>query len=980
MAGIEHARASCVTATVLVRYDRQRHSLESLQALLAAWAENPATLPGVDEGPRPRRRRAQERNGTAPAPPSEDAGPAWHVAELPEVLALLGIERPTGLTDAEAEKRRADEGSNALKPPPRRSEVGIFVDQLKSTPVAMLGASALFSAATGGIGDALAITAVLGINAGLGYVTESGAERTIASLTNTPQPSVPVLRNGVTRHVAVEDIVRGDLLVVQSGVFIAADARLTESHDLTVDESSLTGESVPVLKTAVALDHDHTPLSERTNMLYRGTLATGGSGLALVVATGPSTEIGQIQSLASGVEVQKTPMQTQLDRLGGQLALGATLACAATMGVGLLRGQALVPMLRTAVSLGVAAVPEGLPTVAITTLALGLSRMREERVIVRQLSAVETLGAVQVVCLDKTGTLTVNRMTVVAAQAGLDTFEVRAGSFVLAGERTPLAVRPNLARLLEVAVLCNEVELSEERGVLLLSGSPTEAALVQVALDTGFDVGGARASHPILSTLRRTEKRNFMSTYHEGPRGPLLAVKGRPSEVLAMCSRYFDGERELTLDAGKRAQIETENERMAGRALRVLGFAACEGRDSHDETPSELLWLGLVGMEDPPRDGVADVMRRFHRAGVRTVMITGDQSATALAVGKQVGLSRNSQLEIIDSTRLDCIDPTLLSSLAQRADVFSRVSPAHKLQIVKALQDAGYVVAMTGDGVNDGPALKAAHIGIAMGGGGSNVAREVADVVLENDELDTLVVAIEQGRTIYEDIRKAVHFILATNLSEILYTFTCVASGLGEPLAPMQLLWINLMTDIFPELALAVEPAESDVLARPPRDPARPMFTQADLWRIGGEGTAITAGALAAYFWTLGRGGPGQAGSVGFTALTFAQLLHAVSARSETHSIFDPGHLAKNPWLPIALGGTVVLQLAASFVPGLRTLLGARPLRAADWGVALLSAGVPFLVNETLKVTLRPPRAIDATTSTMPLALLARPMALSPSE
>jgi Ca2+-transporting ATPase len=360
-------------------------------------------------------------------------------------------------------------------------------------------------------------------------------------------------------------------------------------------------------------------------------------------------------------------------------------------------------------------------------------------------------------------------------------------------------------------------------------------------------------------------------------------------------------------------------------------------------------------MQDPPREGVAQVIAQFRRAGVRTIMITGDQSATAHAVGKQIGLSENGHLEIVDSTRLDQIGPEVLTALAQRADVFSRVSPAHKLQIVQALQRAGLVVAMTGDGVNDSPALRAADIGIAMGGGGTTAAREVADVVLEGDDLQTLVLAIEQGRTIYADLRKAVRFILSTNLGEILYTFTCMAAGLGESLSPMQLLWINLLTDVLPELALAVQPPEADVLARPPRDPERPMFTQSDLVKIGGEGVVITAGALAAYLWSRSRTGPGQrASTVGFTALTLAQLAHAWSVRSESHTVFEHDDRPRNRWLPLAVGGTMFLQVLANLTPPLRALLGTARLSGSDWLLAGAAAVGPLIVNETIKVAQRP--------------------------
>jgi Ca2+-transporting ATPase len=987
--GVRDVRANAVSGTVLLVFT-PAVSRDALDAVLLKAVRNGSGVKGrVLDASHPRRmkavtrraaevgerrpllervlRRLRAERAPKPAAPSyaypsggnaasaaHVYAPAWHTLAIEDVCSEIQVPSADGLQTATAENRLATEGSNALTPPPRRSEFAIFFDQLTSTPVMMLGASALLSAATGGVSDAVAILAVIGINATIGYITESGAERSIAALSRSQSPSALVLRDGRTRQIPTEQVVRGDLLVLNAGVFVAADARLVRCEELSIDESSLTGESVPVHKSARCMGDPDAPLGERLSMIYRGTLVTGGSGLALVVATGPSTEIGKIQALASSVERDSTPMQKQLDHLGKQLAVGASVACAATMGVGLLRGEALLPMFRTAISLAVAAVPEGLPTVAITTLALGLSRMRSQHVFVRQLAAVETLGAVQVVCVDKTGTLTVNRMTVVALTAGLANYRVEAGRI---SDLEDQACTPDGACfdwLRRVAVLCSEVEVEDDEGVFVLRGSPTEAALVQLALDTEFDVRAERKARPVVHMKRRSESRNYMASYHNGNGRSLLAVKGRPSEVLSMCTRYLRGDECVELTEAVRARIENDNERMAGHALRVLGFAFQEGMGEEEE-PENLTWVGLVGMQDPPRPNVSEVIARFRRAGVRTIMITGDQSATAQAVGRQVQLSENGHLEIVDSTRLDRIEPPVLAALAGRAHVFARVSPAHKLQIVSALQRSGLVVAMTGDGVNDSPALKAANIGVAMGGGGTTVAREVADVVLEDDELMTMVTAIEQGRTIYDDIRKAVHFILSTNLGEILYTFTCVASGLGDPLTPMQLLWINLLTDVFPELALAVQPPESDVMARPPRDPARPMFTKNDLTRIGIEGTVITGSALAAYIWAYRRSGPGaHAGTVGFTALTLGQLLHAWSTRSETHTIFDRTRLAQNKWLPIAVGGTMGLQVVANLVPGIRRLLGTIPLRPVDWGVALTAAIVPFIINELTKVALRP--------------------------
>lgn len=972
--GVREARGSARTGTLLIYYDLAAPRgawMAALAVLLGSSAEelefeSPAThahLATLRQRAHEARSswhalrgelrfsRAHDAARVAPAQPELPASSpdeqAFHACTLAEVLTRAEA-APDGLASDEASARLLRDGPNAIAAAARRSELRIFADQLASTPVAMLGASAVLSAATGGIGDAVAILAVVGINAGIGYATESGAERTIAALTQVPQQTVKVWRDGKLGELALDQIVCGDVLELHAGIFVAADARVLAAHDLTIDESSLTGESLPVLKQHDAELDAATPLADRSNMVYRGTLVTGGSGSAVVIATGARTQLGHIQALAGAVEQRDTPMQRQLEQLARQLAIGAGAACLGMLGVGFLRGNALLPLVRTAVSLGVAAVPEGLPTVAMTTLALGLARMRDEHVLVRQLAAVETLGATQVVCLDKTGTLTVNRMTVVAAESDLALLRVSHGEFLDEAGQVVRATE-SIRALLEVAVLCNEVELADESGVTVLRGSPTESALVQLALDAGLDVAALRARHPQRAMQRRAQARNYMSTLHDAEDGSLLAVKGRPSEVLALCAHTLRAGQRVPLGEDERARVERNNERMAGRALRVLGFARLERAAPHEEQPSELVWLGLIGMEDPPRDGVKEVLARFRTAGVRAIMITGDQSATAQAVGRQIGLGTGDRLEIVDSTRLDSVAPEVLGALAERADVFSRVSPAHKLHIVRALQQRGFVVAMTGDGVNDGPALKAADIGIAMGAGGSVAAREVADLVLEDDELRTLIRAIEQGRTIYDDIRKAVRFILATNLSELLFTFTAVASGVGEPLTPIQLLWINLLTDIFPELALASQPPEADVLSRPPRDPHRPMFTRADLLQTGLEGTAITTGAFAAYLSTLRGGGVVQARTVGFSTLLLAQLLHAFSARSETHGIFDRTHVAMNRWLPVAVGGTALLQLVVSLAPPLRTLLGVVPLGPREWGKVALGSVTPFLFNEAAK-------------------------------
>jgi Ca2+-transporting ATPase len=898
--------------------------------------------------------------------PATDAG--WHALGLIEVLAKVGS-KPAGLSPAEVERRRSEVGANALPAPAVRSKAAIFITQFQSVPVAMLAISAVVSVATGGVADAVAIVVVMLANASIGYITESKAERVISSIGRTNVEHVEVVRAGVRQHVAPESIVPGDVLVLGAGTFVAADARLLDADGLVIDESALTGESVPVHKSAAAAVDLRAPLADRANMVYRGTLVTGGSGTAVVVAIGVSTQIGLVQNLVGSVLQRETPLQAQLRKLGVQLAVVAGSVCVGVFGVGLLRGYPLTRMLGTSISLAVAAIPEGLPTVAITTLALGIRDLARHRVLVRQLNAVETLGAVQVMCLDKTGTITINRMTAVAVHCGLRYSDVNGPS--AASAPSDAAGGRDLEALLRVAVLCNEVEVDLRDGVHVLRGSPTEAALVQLAIDSGVDVQALRRERPVLATQYRSERRSFMATLHAPEPAAndagadaaelVVAVKGRSPEVLAMCSHMLRDGVVCPLGDAERLNIETAAERMAGQALRVLGFAGVRRPRSAEaaqgftlEGARDLVWFGLIGMSDPPRDGMRETLARFHDAGIRTVMITGDQSATAHAIGKSVGLNQNGPLEILDATELDAIAPDVLSSLVKRTHIFARVSPAHKLQIVRALQAAGHTVAMTGDGINDSPALKAADVGVAMGRSGTNAAREVADVILQDDDLSTMIGGIEGGRAIYDDIKKAVRFILATNLSEILLTATGIATGIGETLTPMQLLWINLMTDIAPELALAVQPAETEVLRRPPRDPARAMFEARDVKQILLQGGFLTAGPLFAYLYGRQRYGVGpHAGTLAFTVVAVAQLLHAISARSEQHTIFDSENLAPNRYIPIAIGGGILLQVAAPYIPGLRTLLGLVPLGLLDWGIVGLGAVGPLLANETTKWIVR---------------------------
>jgi Ca2+-transporting ATPase len=970
--GIRWCSASTLTGNILVFFHPDTSAAEIATLLVALVAEyQKVTAPGGNGfSVHPKTNGAPAPNPTAQPDPAlpgrsairralahatEQPGEAWHCLDAATIMTALQTSPVAGLSSAAAQERLQRYGPNLPPESVPRSGWSILLEQFVSLPVALLGAAAGISLLTGGLADALVIAGVVAINAVIGYVTESQSEKTIHSLKSLVRPSAVAWRDGQACTIRAEEVVPGDILVLRPGSYIVADARLVEIQRLSVDESALTGESLPVGKTTAALPTNDIPLADRHNMVYTGTLVTGGQGLAVVVATGQYTGMGRIQALVGEAEPPDTPLERQLSQMSRQLVLLGGTLCGLVFGIGLLRGYGMLEMFKTSISLAVAAVPEGLPTVATTVLALGIRTMRQHHVLIRRLDAVETLGSVQTICLDKTGTLTRNQMTVVAVYTGGQRLAVTDGEFCRSedGKRLNPYTCDELLRLLHVAVLCSEVEIVRRHGEYVLQGSSTENALLQMAISAGVDAGQLRAQYPLLHIDHRAENQNFMRTLHANDRhGPLLAVKGSPSEVLAMCDwQVQDGVLQPLTEADRLA-LELENERMAGAALRVLG-AAYRDLDTTADAAQDmhgLIWLGLVGMVDPPRPGVRNVMADFHQAGIDTIMITGDQSPTAYAVGKELSLSRSEQLEILDSTHLTNIKPEVMTALASRVHVFARVSPSHKLQIVQALQRAGKVVAMTGDGINDGPALKAADIGIAMGNTGTDVAREVADVVLEDDSLETMIIAISHGRTIYNNIRKSVHFLLSSNLSEIMIMTVPLSLGLGQPLNAMQLLWINLLTDIAPGLALAMEPPEPDVLHRPPRNAAEPILQPADFKRITVESAVLSMGALEAYGYGLLRYGMGpHANTLAFMSLTMGQLLHAVSCRSTTHSLFDTEPLPANPTLTLAVGGSLVLQLLAILVPGLRSLLDLTPLTLLDSVVVGQSAILPLVVNELIK-------------------------------
>ncbi|MDM9385573.1 HAD-IC family P-type ATPase [Chlorogloeopsis sp. ULAP01] len=965
--GITQVSANSITGNVLVYFQPEQTCLtlasliERLVLEYTKYSQNSIATRTSKKEKRPQKKaknssksiaRQEKITTTIDVHAQEIA--SWHLKESDEVITELKTCKVSGLSSKSATEKLKKYGTNTLPEAVPRSGLSMFVDQFKSLPVGLLAVAAGVSVATGGLVDALVIMGVVVINAAIGYATESNSEKIIRSLKNLVNPTAYVIRDGSIQEISAPEIAIGDILILKPGSYVPADARLIEAHRLSVDESALTGESMPVTKSAAILRGEHVPLGDRKNMVYMGTLVTGGQGIAAVVATGKYTEMGKIQMMVGEATMPETPMEKQLDQAGSQLVVISGAICAFVFGIGLLRGNGVLQMLKSTISLAVAAVPEGLPTVATTTLALGIANMRKHNVLIRRLDAVETLGSIETICMDKTGTITANRMKVVEVCTDSKCIEVSHDKLLLEEQTVNPYEHEQLLKLIHVLVLCNESEVDKEQesDEYVVRGSATENALIDLAITSGVNVTSLRANYPRLKIAHRSQERNYMTTLHLTPdeQKNLIAVKGSPSEVLSLCSAQMKNGQKVPLTDADRLAIENQNEDMAGKALRVLGVAyqLDESEDIHSR--EDLIWLGIVGMIDPIRNGVKDLMGGFHQAGINTVMITGDQSPTAYAIGKQLNLSKGEQLQILDSTHLNNIEPEVMKGLCDRVHVFARISPANKLQIVQALQSSGKVVAMTGDGINDAPALKAADVGIAMGHTGTDVAREVADVVLEDDNLETMIIAVSHGRTIYNNIRKSVHFLLSTNTSEIMVMLAATTAGIGHPLSAIQLLWLNLITDIFPALALAMEAPEPDVLSQPPRDPNEPIIKSSDFKRIIIESGALSVSALAAYWYGIRRYGIGaQASTIGFMSLTMAQLLHTLSCRSQTHSIFSKEKLPPNKYLNIALGGSFILQILAATMPGLKGLLQITPINLIDAAVIGSSAILPFLVNESRK-------------------------------
>ncbi|MCR4402063.1 MAG: cation-translocating P-type ATPase [Firmicutes bacterium] len=1007
-----------------------------------------------------------------PATNATEAALAYHAMSASDVAGLLGTDLATGLAPDEAKTRLERFGPNELREKPGPSVLEMFLAQFKEPLVLVLIAAAAVSMALREVTEGVVIMAIVVLNAVLGVTQESRAEKALAALKKLAAPNARVRRGGATVSIPARELVPGDVVLIEAGDHIPADMRVVEAVTLKVEEAALTGESVPVEKVAHAVLPRNASIGDRVNMLHMATICVYGRGRAVVVATGMNTQVGRIAGLMETSIEKKTPLQERLEELGKWLGGAALGLCAVMFIAGLLRGIPAFEMFLTAISLAVAAIPEGLPAIVTVVLAIGVQRMARHRAIVRKLPAVETLGSATAICSDKTGTLTENQMTVVRAyvdgrllnvtgqgyspkgefqvaggpalggSAVCDSIaasdEVAAGTGTAVGDAGVGLEDPHLDMLVRIASLCNNSELrrDSESSEWFVTGDPTEGALVVAARKAGFgDVEAERA--PRVAEIPFDSVRKRMTTVHrvswplppayeelrEGseaepdPAGStslqlsedgayVALVKGAPDSILARCSFVFERGSVRPLDEGVSRRIMSVNSSMAAEALRVLAFAyrampLLPSRLEADEVERDLVFVGLMGMMDPPRAEVPAAVKTCREAGIVPIMITGDHRDTAVAVAKAIGLSLGSRRDAagyegaasvgpsagaiggddhrslpkmgdtaanilarrgaesrfpaaLSGSDLDAMSDEELDEAVRSVSVYARVSPEHKVRIVEALQRQGHVAAMTGDGVNDAPALKRADIGCAMGITGTDVAKEAADMVLADDNFATIVEAVRQGRTIFDNIRRSIAYLVSCNIGEIVAVFTAIVSGSFRPLTPIQILWVNLVTDSLPALALGVEPPDPHVMKRPPRKRAESVFGRGGVLRIGLYGAFIGGITLLAFWLGIredtgtGRDPILAARTMAFATMSLSQLFHAFNLRSTLQSLFRLGPLG-NTYLVGAWIASAALQLAALMVPVMRPVFDTVVLTPGEWATVWALSMSTIAFGETLK-------------------------------
>jgi P-type Ca2+ transporter type 2C len=872
-----------------------------------------------------------------------------HTQCVEQLLKQLGSGL-AGLSEGEAERRLQRVGPNRLEPPSPRSAIKIFAAQMRGVVVWLLIAAVLISAALGDRIEAAAIAVVLGINTLIGFATELRARRAVEALRGLDVPLAVVVRDGRLRTIDAHRLVPGDLIELSTGHHVPADGRVLNASELRVDEAALTGESLPVSKQSSPLPAD-TALADRTNMAYKGTAVVAGIGRVVVTATGRATELGRIGVLVEHIGEERTPLERQLDSLGHRLVWLTLFVAALVAAIGALQGAPIGLVLETGIALAVAAVPEALPAVATIALAVGVSRMARRHALVRRLPVVESLGSTTVVCTDKTRTLTSGHMAAVRLWVGDEVIDLAQADL------STIDLSPKGRFALEVAALASLAQAETTSDHADRAGDPVDVAMLDAAERARIDRAQLLAQHPPAGLVPFSSARKLMASFHRDGDQLQAHVKGAPQQVLSICVEGPAGEQ---LDDHMRRRLLATNEAMAHEGLRVLALASGRVAAANESALRGLTLVGYVGLMDPPAAGVQQTITKLRDAGMRTVMLTGDQRLTAETVGRELGVLA-SDTQILSGRELDAMSQHELADRVHAVGAYCRISPEHKLRIVEALQRRGEIVAMLGDGINDAAALKKADVGVAMGRRGTDVAKEAAAIVLQDDRFETIAAAVEEGRVIFDNIRKFVFYLFSCNVAEVLVVLAAALAGWPMPLSPLQLLWLNIVTDTFPALALAMEPGDPDVMHRPPRFPQEAILSWSFVAGILSYAGLITASTLLAFYWAL-DGAAGQAQTVAFMTLAFAQILHLGNARS-TEAVLSPARITANRYALAALSLSIGLQLAPMYLEPLPTVLHVAPLARQQWMVVVVAALVPAVVGQTLKASRRRRHATAAAAS-----------------
>lgn len=870
--------------------------------------------------------------------------PLYHTLDPSATLELLQS-HPAGLSEEEAQKRILTYGKNQLETGKKKSLLVLFLEQFKDIMIIILLIAALISGLTGEITDSLIILVVVILNAILSVIQENKAEKALEALKKMSSPYARVKRDGMIKEIKSEDLVPGDIVIIEAGNLVPADLRLLESYSLQVEEAALTGESLPVEKTTEKIDKKDLVIGDRPNMAYANSNVTYGRGIGVVTATGMNTEVGKIAGHLAQVESQETPLQKKLKELSKYLTIAIIIISIIIFAVGVLNGREYLEMFLTAISLAVAAIPEGLPAVITIVLALGVQKMARRNAIVRKLSAVETLGSTQIICSDKTGTLTLNRMTV--KEVYLNDKQIYSDGFS--------KEEPGSDLFISSMVLCNDSQFNREQDAAEpFLGDPTETALATFGLNKGYSKDEMEKQYPRIGEIPFDSNRKLMSTIHSFPDGIYVFTKGAPDVLLDRCTHLWSNGKIQSLEPDEYMRIQTANKNMAGKALRVLAVAfkriqSIPSPLTSEQVEHNLVFLGLVGMIDPPREEAKDSVRICVEAGIRPIMITGDHKDTATAIARELNIIQKND-QVITGAELNQMTDQEFEEKVQHYSVYARVSPEHKVRIVKAWKKHDKVVAMTGDGVNDAPALKAADIGIGMGITGTEVAKGASTIVLADDNFATIVVAVEEGRKVYNNMRRAIQFLLSSNLGEILTIF--IGTMLGwTVLLPIHILWVNLITDTFPALALGVEKAEKDIMKQKPRDAKASFFSDKVGLHIILQGMFKGLLTLLTYYIGYTFYSKEIAITMTFMTLGLIQLFHSLNVRSNTHSIFKLG-LFTNPALIGAIIIGAVLQLVVIFTPFLRDLFKVEWLNLEQWAIVLATSLAIIPVVEIGKLIL----------------------------